>query len=186
MKLLKKILVLSISFVFTVLPLYSKKISIDTKKSIVLWKGSKIFFDSHNGKVNLKKGFIKIKKDQIIGGEFVLDMKTIVSHDLSGKWKNYLEEHLKGDDFFYVSKYPTATFKILSAQKKDNYYDIQGSLTMRGKTNDVSFKAKIDLKKYTALATLVLNRQKWGVSYKGKKDNLIKDEIEINLKIQGK
>ena len=186
MNFIKNLFILTV--VFFSVSIFAKKIEIDTKASVVSWKGDKIFPSPHNGVISLKEGsYVEIEGEKILGGEFILDMNTISTTDLTGAMKDRLDGHLKAGDFFLVKDYPTAIFKINSAKKKQSYYDIKGSLNMRGKTNKVRFKMKIDLEKLEAVSsTIILDRQKWGVAYTGSADNLIKDEIEISLKIKGK
>ncbi len=65
---------------------------------------------------------------------------------LPGEYQQKLNGHLKNGDFFEVEKYPTATFKITSVKKNnDKVYNslVTGNLTVKGKTNAVSFPAKI-------------------------------------------
>ncbi|MBN2274872.1 MAG: YceI family protein [Bacteroidales bacterium] len=50
------------------------------------------------------------------------------------------DNHLKGDDFFNAGKYPEMTFKSTSFNKtNDSKYVLEGSLTIRGITKNVSF-----------------------------------------------
>ena len=44
-------------------------------------------------------------------------MSTINCTDLSGPYKNKLEEHLNSDDFFNVSDYPLSTLKLQNVPK---------------------------------------------------------------------
>ncbi len=52
----------------------------------------------------IKSGFLKFEKKKLIGGEFEIDMTSLVCTDLSGEYKGKLEGHLKADDFFEVLK----------------------------------------------------------------------------------
>jgi polyisoprenoid-binding protein YceI len=73
---------------------------------------------SHDGTVNVKSGNLVLKNGAVVGGEFVLDMTTINSTDLSGEYQGKLNGHLKNGDFFEVEKFPTATYKITSVKEK--------------------------------------------------------------------
>ena len=53
-------------------------------------------------------------------GSFVIDMNSISGTDLeAGKGKADLEGHLKNEDFFDVTKFPTAKFVITSSEIKE-------------------------------------------------------------------
>ena len=95
------ILFSSISYAITNSPKNDKEIN--TKNSSVLWKGEKVT-GSHEGTIMIKSGFLKFEKKKLIGGEFEIDMTSLVCTDLSGEYKGKLEGHLKADDFFGVSK----------------------------------------------------------------------------------
>ena len=77
---------------------------IDLKKSNIEWLGQKVTGE-HFGTIKLKSGEIILSKEnEIIGGEFVVDMSTIECTDLSGNAKQSIESHLKDEDFFDVEK----------------------------------------------------------------------------------
>ena len=170
-----------------------------TKKVIgsdVHWWGYKIAkteASSHDGTVKVKSGNLVLKNGAVVGGDFVLDMTTISATDLSGEGKTKLEGHLKNGDFFEVEKYPTATYKITSVKKntnKDYNFVVNGNLTVKGKTNPVSFPAKITSNK--GIITLEsdkfsFDRQKFDVAYKSTmQDVLVKDDIDMLVKVTAK
>jgi polyisoprenoid-binding protein YceI len=170
-----------------------------TKKVIasdVHWWGYKVAkseASSHNGTVNVKSGDMVMKGNQLVGGSFVLDMTSITSTDLTGEYQTKLNSHLKTGDFFEVEKYPTATFKITSVKKNnDKIYNslVSGNLTVKGKTNPISFPAKINYSK--GVVSLVSNkftfdRQKFDVAYKSTmQDVFVKDDIDMLVKVTAK
>ena len=96
-----------------------------------------------------------------------------------------LTKHLKSGDFFDVVTHPTASFtstKIEPAEAADRY-TVTGNLALRGKTNEVSFPATITVgaDEVKASAAFKINRQDWGISYPGKPDDLIKDDVALTL-----
>ena len=170
-----------------------------TKKlasSDVHWWGYKIAkteASSHDGTVNVKSGNLVLKNGSVVGGQFVLDMTTINATDLSGEYQGKLNGHLKNGDFFEVEKYPTATYKITSVKKnasKDYNFVVNGNLTVKGKTNPVSFPAKITAK--NGVVTLEsdkfsFDRQKFDVAYKSTmQDVLVKDDVDLKVKVSVK
>ena len=115
------ILFSSISHAITNSPKNDKEIN--TKNSSVLWKGEKVT-GSHEGTIMIKSGFLKFEKKKLIGGEFEIDMTSLVCTDLSGEYKGKLEGHLKADDFFGVSNFPISTLEITKAKhQKGNTYE---------------------------------------------------------------
>ena len=158
------------------------------KESKIVWEGSKVT-GSHEGTVNLKSGFLIFKNGGLIGGEFVLDMTSIVCTDLSGKGKAGLENHLKNADFFDVNNYPTAELIILGAEKvgTEQDYTIKGEITIKEITQKIAFKAKIERKK--ARARLVIDRTLFGIIYKSGNffkelaDKAIYDEFKMQIEL---
>ncbi|KIA88660.1 YceI family protein [Kaistella jeonii] len=170
-----------------------------TKKVVgsqVNWWGYKIAkteASSHNGTVNLKSGNIVMKGNQVIGGTFVLDMTSLTSTDLTGEYQTKLNNHLKTGDFFEVEKHPTASYTITSLKKNNDKvynYIVNGNLTVKGKTNPVSFPAKIAYSK--GVVSLVSNkftfdRQKFDIAYRSPmQDVLVKDDIDMLVKVTAK
>ncbi|TYP98154.1 polyisoprenoid-binding protein YceI [Tenacibaculum adriaticum] len=171
------ILVLS----FTTMKTEKKNIKIESSK--VVWKGYKVT-GSHEGTITLKSGSLSFEKEKLTGGEFVIDMTTIASTDLSGEYKGKLEGHLKSDDFFGVEKFPTATLIFTNVKAKGkNSYTITADLTIKGKTNPVSFEISIYGNKATT--SLKVDRTKYDVKYgstsffDGLKDKAIYDEFDL-------
>ncbi|WP_445738022.1 YceI family protein [Mariniflexile sp.] len=169
------------AFSFTNIKAEKKEIKLD--KSKVVWKGYKVT-GSHEGTVNIKSGFLNFESDKLVGGEFVMDMATLVSTDLEGEYKGKLEGHLKSDDFFGVEKHPTASLvftKVVASGK--NAYTVTGNLTIKGKTNPITFTMSIYGNKATA--SLKVDRTKFGVEYNSTsffenlKDKAIYDEFDL-------
>lgn len=163
-------------------------VSINTEKSIVKWIGTKVT-GQHNGTVKISSGSIYLEGDTLTGGQFVMDMKSIDNLDLSGEWEAKLESHLKSDEFFDVEKYPTAEFVFneIGPIGADGSTEIKGNLKIKDITNSIKIPAKITFdanKKPTgANANFNINRQLWKITYPGKPDDLIKDDINLELNI---
>ena len=160
-------------------------VKLDAQKSIIKWIGTKLK-GKHNGTVKISDGEIIINEGKIVGGKFSIDMPTLESDDLKTDKdsKAKLEGHLKSEDFFDVQKFPKATFEITSiSENTDGTSKVDGNLTIKGVSNGISFPAKIKVEgnKGTAKANFNINRQKWGITYPGQPDNLIRDEINFDL-----
>jgi polyisoprenoid-binding protein YceI len=166
-----------------------KYIKIDTKESVVAWKGSSIK-GGHAGYVYISKGELMIENGQLTGGAAEVNMSTIEGDD--HRSDNNLINHLKDPDFFDVKKFPFSTIaitRVASINVEDK--EITGNLTIKGITHPVSFPAKVEVKDRIVKANgkLVIDRTKWDVRYNSGKfyDNLadrtISDSIEFNIKI---
>jgi polyisoprenoid-binding protein YceI len=166
-----------------------KYVVIDTKESVVAWKGSGIK-GSHSGYVYISKGELMIENGELVGGTVEVDMSTIEGDD--HRSDNNLIDHLKNPDFFDIEKFPFSTITItrVSSINGDDK-EITGNLAIKGIKHEVTFPAKMEVKDGIVKASgkLVIDRTKWDVRYKsGKffdnlKDQAISDDIEFNIKI---
>src|SRR5690606_7855848 len=84
-----------------------------------------------------------------------------------------LTEHLKAEDFFAVDQFPTASFRSTEVKAGSSVegmtHTVVGELSLRGKTKQVTFPAKIEVKADVVEATteFVVNRQDFGITYPG-------------------
>lgn len=176
---------------------------LDPAASQIKWEGSKkIVKSSHYGNVKLKSGEVQMTGDALTGGTFEIDMASIVSEDLASapKDKAKLEGHLKNDDFFAVDKYPTSKFTITNvkalkaAKVGEPTHEITGDLTIKGKTNTVTFPAVVTsvADKAEAKAKIVIDRTKWDIRYGSGKffdnlgDKVINDDIKFDVTLVAK
>ncbi|XLS28268.1 YceI family protein [Flavobacteriaceae bacterium M23B6Z8] len=166
----------------------AEKKEVKTAESKVTWKGYKVT-GSHEGVVDLKSGYLTFEGDQLTGGEFVVDMTSLSSTDLEGEYKGKLDGHLKSDDFFGVKNHPTSKLVITNVKPTGkNSYEVTGDLTIKEKTNPITF----DLSVYGSKATgaLKIDRSKYDVRYGSGSffDNLgdktIYDEFDLVVDLQ--
>lgn len=180
-------LAVAVAFSFTVAEITYK---VNPEESQLKWVGRKVTGE-HFGTINLKSGSLEVQDGILKGGNFVIDMPTLVSNDLEGEYKGKLEGHLKSDDFFGVEKYPEAKFVITKATKKNaNQYEITGDLTIKDKTNSISFPAEVVIAgdKVYATANITVDRSKYDVRYGSGSffDNLGDKTIYDNFDLQVK
>ncbi len=166
----------------------SLKKEINIKESKVTWTGEKVT-GSHTGTIDLKSGFFNMEDEKLVGGEFIIDMTSISTTDLSGENKQKLEGHLKSEDFFGVKKHPTAKLVITNvAEKGNSSYGVVANLTIKNITKPVTFDLKMN--EDSANTKLTIDRSKYDVRYGSGSffDNLgdktIYDnfDLEVNLK----
>ena len=179
--LIAALIIATITFAFTTIEDGKKEVKVET--SSVTWKGYKVT-GSHMGNIALKQGSLEFKDGKLIGGGFIIDMATIVNTDMEGEYKAKLEGHLKSDDFFGVATYPTAKLvfnKVKSTGK--NSYEVTGDLTIKDKTNPVTFDISIYGNKATA--NVKIDRTKFDVRYGSTsffddlQDKAIYDEFDL-------
>lgn len=164
-----------------------EKLQVDTSKSIIEWSGEYAFyFGGHNGTISFKEGFFEKANDVIIGGEFIIDMNSIKCLDIEDDEANEgLVGHLKNEDFFAVSKHPTAKLVITSVDYHNKtQMKIYANLTIKGITLPVNFQAEVDYQKQQMIAKFKIDRQRWGIDYNSKlRDGAISDGIGFNVTI---
>ncbi|PWA03902.1 YceI family protein [Flavobacterium psychrotolerans] len=137
---------------------------IDVTKSTVNWLGKKVT-GQHEGTINLKEGSLIFKGKKLKGGTFTVDMTSMTNTDMkAGEGKEKLEGHLKSADFFGTDKFQTSTlvFKTIAAKGK-NVYTVTADLTIKDKTNPVTFD--ITVNKNTATTSLKVDRTKYDIKY---------------------
>ena len=184
-----KILALSFIFQFS-FTLHTNDVKVNKKNSTVIWTGSKPT-GSHTGNMNIKSGYLTFDHGQVVGGSFIIDMKSLTCSDIESEKKNqYLVDHLKDADFFNVAKFPEASLTIIRVQKlKENQFQMLADLTIKGITKPVSFTADLSVNgnSYNAIAKIIIDRTKWGVEYKSGNifkdlgDKIIYDDIEFDI-----
>ena len=175
----------------------AKVYSINSGASMVNWVGAKPTGE-HMGTLQIKDGNLAVVNGNITGGQFTLDMGSLVVTDLEpGQGKEDLEGHLKTGDFFEVEKYPTGKFTITSVQPTTGVanatHEITGNLTMKNTTKSVTFPAKVNVSGNEISAvtpSFTIDRTEWGIKYNSSsladtaKDKIINDEIGLVINLQ--
>ncbi|MCX2738900.1 YceI family protein [Pontibacter anaerobius] len=169
-------------------------------QSNVQWHGTKVTGE-HRGEIDVQSGELSVNGDQLTGGKIVIDMKTITNSDIEAEEDNQkLVGHLKSDDFFGVEKYPTATFEVTGASPIADAaagqpnYNVEGNLTIKEKTEKVSFPATVTVDNGTvnAKADVKVDRSKFDVRYGSETffgnlgDKAIHDEFTVSFDVTAK
>jgi polyisoprenoid-binding protein YceI len=153
---------------------------------------------SHAGTVQLKSGSVEMKNENISGGTFTFDMKTLNSDKFD--YSDKLTGHLKSEDFFNTDKFDTATFKITkvtASKSAANTFEITGDLTIKNKTAPITFNTVVTKEGAVmkAVGTAeIKDRTKYDIVYNSKKfsavsklgDKLIEDNIKIDINVMTK
>lgn len=175
---------------------------VDTVNSELQWIGTKPT-GKHVGRFKLQEGKLFIKDTMVTGGNIIIKMSSLENIDLSKTdtvLKRKLESELKGPLFFDVTKFPVATFEITSVSDfspsvgnevlmKNANYTVQGNLTIKNITKNISFPAIIKFEKgvITALANFNIDRTLWGMTYRADKsmqDKLINSAVNIEFRLK--
>jgi polyisoprenoid-binding protein YceI len=128
-----------------------------------------------------------------------LDMESIANTDLADPtWNRMLVAHLKSDDFFDTARFPVATFHLRHvtvnphAKPGNINSDIDGTLTLKGLTEDIGFPAVIEVLPGGALnaeAHFDIDRTRWNVNYgsgkfyEGLGKHLVHDNVSLSIHI---
>lgn len=171
------------------------KYSVDTTASKVEWTGKKVT-GAHNGTINVKSGSVMIDGKKIVGGEFVIDMTTIKDVDLTdAEYNKKLIGHLSSDDFFSIQKFGEAKLVVKTVKETaPGKAEITGDLTIKGKTNPITFPAEVKWEgdKVMASGKMMIDRTKYDIKYNSGKffqnlgDKLINDEFELSFNLSAK
>lgn len=164
----------------------TKKIDVATSK--IEWVGKKVT-GQHNGIVNFKDGAVVLKAGKLVGGSFTVNMNSLTATDLTGEYKDKLDGHLKADDFFGTTKFPTATLVIKKiGAKSANVYNATADLTIKGITQPVTFDMTVNGD--TANTTFNVDRTKYDIKHGSKSffesigDKAISDEFELKVTLK--
>ncbi len=163
-------------------------------ESEIWWRGFKPGGE-HEGTVDLDSGTLVFSENNV-KGIFMVNMKSIHVKDLEGNMKAKLEDHLLGEDFFDVNKYPMAVFEVTGmepSENKDYPVHLYGNLSIKDSTHTINFLMKYALMNDTLMAEsdrFEIDRTAFGVDYMSKnvfkelKDKFIDDKISLKLKMK--
>ncbi|MCO4771528.1 MAG: YceI family protein [Deltaproteobacteria bacterium] len=149
--------------------------------STIEFLGAKVS-KTHTGGFKTFTGEAVSKDGKVIFTKFVVQTDSIWAD--AGDYSAKLTGHLKDPDFFDVAKFPTAAFASTKIEHGDNgAATITGNLKFIDVTKEITFPATFTEAdgKVMAKADFQINRKDWGLDYKGKADDLVKDEVALNL-----
>jgi polyisoprenoid-binding protein YceI len=149
--------------------------------------GSKVT-GSHTGGFKLFKGTFEVVPTKLESSKITAEIDTNSIFTDTDRLTN----HLKSPEFFDVAKFPTSTFVSTGIEAgskdpkaKEATHTVTGNLTLHGVTKSISFPAKIAVSGDNATldSEFFINRQDFGITYPGKANDLIRDEVVIKLAI---
>ncbi|MGB7785812.1 MAG: YceI family protein [Salinimicrobium sp.] len=166
-------------------------IQVDLSKSSIHWRGTKMRgAGKHEGQIDLISGFFLLDRDNLVGGRFTIDMNSIQVTDIPEHEpvpRKRFNNHMRSEDFFHTSKYPTSEFTITKINDLANdSILVSGNLTIKDITRNVNFKA-IN-RKGEFCTKFKFDRFEWNIAYKGSwaDKTLVDKDIELSIKLKMK
>jgi polyisoprenoid-binding protein YceI len=147
--------------------------------SQVTWVGAKVTKD-HAGGFKVVSGEATVVKGVLASAVVVMDLTSIFSDSKK------LTGHLKNADFFDVVTFPASTYTITAIEPNEGGKStVVGTLDLHGVQKELRFPADVSVSatQATIAAEFTLNRQDFGLSYPGKPDDLIRDEVLVKGKL---
>jgi polyisoprenoid-binding protein YceI len=157
-------------------------LALATEGSSIGFIGAKITGD-HKGSFSGFKGSATLEGDKLASLEVTVDVGSLSSDS------DQLTGHLLSVDFFEHEQYPEAKFTSLSITEKSGEggatHEVVGNLELKGQAKKITFPATINLKDGSvhSKAAFSIDRKLWGITYAGKPDDLIKDDVALELEL---
>jgi polyisoprenoid-binding protein YceI len=150
--------------------------------------GTALAIGTHDGGFEIFEGAVYRDGDAVTGVDLTIDATSIWSDN------DRLTGHLKSADFFEVETYPEASFRADtfepitpadSVEWAEATHRVGGVLTMRGQSNRITFPARIAVTDdaVEADADFLIERSRWGLTYPGKPDDLIQEEVRLKFDV---
>ncbi|MGV3540258.1 MAG: YceI family protein [Rufibacter sp.] len=174
---------------------------VDTAASSIKFTGHGVG-KNHPGRFKLSSGTVAVANNQITGGNFAINIKSLDLEEEGEMFDTKLRPHLLSGDFFDADKFGSATFEITKVEPyKANSSDtslveganfsISGNLTLKGETKNITFPAKVELDENTlsGKANFDIDRRQWQMNYGNDKtlgDKFISETVNIELDLQAK
>ncbi len=174
-----------------------RRYTVDTANSIIHWVGRNPN-TQHTGSLRLFEGFLDTRAEGV-SGRFVIDLASIRNTSLEGDPNQpVLIAHLLSDDFFWIERFPTATFRlegltpIAEGHLTTPNFTVSGSLEMMGLRAPLQFPATFTTlpdQRLAAEAHFDFDRTRWNIVYGSSRFfdhlgmHLVFDLISVQLKL---
>jgi polyisoprenoid-binding protein YceI len=170
----------------------TQQFSIIASQSTIHWVGRKVT-GAHNGTIAIKEGTLLFANDQLTGGRFVIDTRSITILDVTDPVTNaQFASHLASDDFFSSEQYPEATFEINHvAPHGHGFYQVEGHLTIKEITHSIRFDAQVNHSgdRVAASGKITVDRTKFGIRFRSGNffqnlgDTLINNDFDLHTRL---
>ncbi len=162
--------------------------TIKISRSDISWTGyGEIGNYSLTGNIKLKNAELSSSGDTLTKALVMFDMNSITHEEQN------LVDHLKGEDFFEVSKYPTAVFETQSIAYTGQATAVaKGILKIKGVSKPISIPLEITTKgkEQTIHGKIAVDRTRFGIKYNSKSffgnlgDQAIKNNFDLDFTMQ--
>jgi polyisoprenoid-binding protein YceI len=175
--------------------------AVDTADSRIRFNGRGVG-KNHPGVFKLSSGSVAVAGNQITGGDFVINIKSMDLEQKGGMFDSKLRPHLMSGDFFDADKFGTAKFEITKVEPYQRSasdtsiveganFSVSGNLTLKDVTKNITFPARIDLDDNTlkAKGNFDIDRRQWNMNYGNDKtlgDKFISETVNIELNLLAK
>lgn len=173
----------------------------DTSASRIRFTGHGVG-KNHPGIFKLSAGTVAVAGNQITGGSFTINIKSLDLEQKGGMFDSKLRPHLMSGDFFDADKFGTAKFEITKVEpftsdgRDSSIVDganvnISGNFTLKDVTKNITFPARVDLdaNSLKAKGNFNIDRTQWNMNYGNDKtlgDQFISETVNIELDLQAK
>lgn len=146
-------------------------------QTVLGWKATKPN-GFHTGTIDITDGLLVVKDGKITAWQFAFDMLSITLMDIQN---DKLLNEIK-NDFFDANKYPVTRFTLKSVTQKGNTMFMEGDLTIKDKTNPVSFPVDLVMGKDTikGKAQFAIDRLSRGLDMR---KGMVNDYLEFSFDI---
>jgi len=153
------------------------------------------FCVTHTGYTKFNRGQLLFADGMIIKGNFEICMDSISDIDIDYQlMKEVLENTLKSEDFFDITKFPLAHFNVVRVRENsDNIYEVVGNLTIKDATRQIRFNSTIQSEDNLIIIEserFTIDRTKWGITIYSEnfeqtdKSFLFTDMVDIQISLQ--
>ena len=176
-----------------------KVFAVDTAVSRIRFTGHGVG-KNHPGTFHLSHGTVGVAGNEVTGGSFVINVKSMELEQKGGMFDKKLHPHLLSGDFFDADRFGTAKFEITKVEPYSSSdtsvvrganYKVSGNLTLKDVTKNITFPAQIDLdgNVLKAKANFDIDRRQWNMNYGNDKtlgDKFISETVNIEMDLQAK
>lgn len=175
--------------------------AVDTTESRIRFTGHGVG-KNHPGIFRLSSGNVAVNGNQVTGGEFTINIKSMELEEKGGMFDQKLRPHLMSGDFFDADKFGSATFQVTGVTPyqpngsdtsivEGANFNISGNFTLKDVTKNITFPARIDLDGNTlkAKGNFDIDRRQWNMNYGNDKtlgDKFISETVNIELNLAAK
>lgn len=165
------------------------KWAIDPAHSQITFSVKHMGISTVRGSFETISGTIDENDGTINGAEVAIDVASLSTGS------SQRDDHLRSADFFDVSTFPTATFRLLKTERSGDELKAHGELTLRGVTKPVALTGEVGgpakdpwgNTKVSATLSTKISRKEWGLTWNAALEAggvLVSDDVKLELEVQ--